>query len=103
MRVCVCVCMCEEQWLLFVSQLEHHIHEFRTSQDRLAEVREKYKQGSSSVNDLARELAQVSHTPSHPTHLHIPHTFTHHTPSHTTHLHTPHTFTLMLLMVTPCR
>ena len=78
--------MCEEQWLLFVSQLEHHIHEFRTSQDRLAEVREKYKQGSSSVNDLARELAQVSHTP-----------------SHTTHLHTPHTFTLMLLMVTPCR
>ena len=51
-------------------QLEHHIHEFRTSQDRLAEVREKYKQGSSSVNDLARELAQVSHTPSHTTHLH---------------------------------
>lgn len=30
------------------------------SQDQLAEVRERYKQGSSSVNDLARELAQVS-------------------------------------------
>ena len=44
----------------FPLQLEHHIHEFRTSQDRLAEVREKYKQGSSSVNDLARELAQVT-------------------------------------------
>jgi len=41
-------------------QLEHHIHEFRMSQDQLAEVRERYKQGSSSVNDLARELAQVS-------------------------------------------
>lgn len=53
---------------VFPLQLEHHIHEFRTSQDRLAEVREKYKQGSSSVNDLARELAQVSHTPSHPPH-----------------------------------
>lgn len=40
-------------------QLESSIAEFRTSQDRLAEIRERYKNGSSSVNDLARELAQV--------------------------------------------
>ena len=45
--VCVCV------------QLEHLIVEFRGRQDRLAEVRESYKQGGTGVNDLARELAQV--------------------------------------------
>lgn len=32
---------------------------FRTAQNELAEAREKYKEGSSSVNELARELAQV--------------------------------------------
>lgn len=41
-------------------KLEHHIQEFRSSQDRLAEVRDKYKEGSTGVNDLTRELAQVS-------------------------------------------
>ena len=41
-------------------KLEHHIQEFRSAQDRLAEVRDKYKEGSTGVNDLTRELAQVS-------------------------------------------
>ena len=42
--------------------MEHHIQEFRTAQDRLAEVRDKYKDGSTGVNDLTRELAQVCGT-----------------------------------------
>jgi estrogen-related receptor beta like 1 len=41
-------------------QLESSISDFRSAQDALAEVRERYKNGSSSVNDLARELAQVT-------------------------------------------
>lgn len=41
-------------------QLEHHIQEFRKCQDVLAEVKEKYSQGSGGVTTLARELAQVS-------------------------------------------
>ncbi|CAI8051186.1 Intraflagellar transport protein 57 homolog, partial [Geodia barretti] len=41
------------------NQLESSIAEFRTSQDGLAEIRERYRNSSSSVNDLARELAQV--------------------------------------------
>ena len=43
-------------------QLEGPIQEFRTFQDRLSEVREKHKTASTSVNDLARELAQVRPT-----------------------------------------
>lgn len=43
-----------------VSQLDHHIQEFRTAQDQLAEVKDKYSQGSGGVTSLARELAQVS-------------------------------------------
>ncbi|CAI8051185.1 Intraflagellar transport protein 57 homolog [Geodia barretti] len=42
------------------NQLESSIAEFRTSQDGLAEIRERYRNSSSSVNDLARELAQVT-------------------------------------------
>ena len=45
--------------LPYTNQLESSIGEFRTAQDNLAEVRERYKNGSSSVNELARELAQV--------------------------------------------
>lgn len=41
-------------------QLESSVDDFRAVQDSLAEVRERYKNGSSSVNDLARELAQAS-------------------------------------------
>ena len=40
-------------------QLDHRIVAFRTAQDQLAEVRGKHKEGSSSVNDMARALAQV--------------------------------------------
>ena len=46
--------------LLLLMKLEHHIQEFRSCQDRLAEVRDKYKEGSTGVNDLTRELAQVN-------------------------------------------
>ena len=41
-------------------QLEQYIHEFRQSQDQLAEVKEKYSQGSGGVTSLARELAQIT-------------------------------------------
>ena len=41
-------------------QLEHHIQEFRKCQNRLAEVKEKYSQGSGGVTNLARELAQIT-------------------------------------------
>lgn len=41
-------------------QLEHHIQDFRKSQDELAVVKEKYTQGSGGVTNLARELAQIS-------------------------------------------
>ena len=47
-------------FFLLLMKLEHHIQEFRSCQDRLAEVRDKYKEGSTGVNDLTRELAQVS-------------------------------------------
>lgn len=41
-------------------QLEGQVQTFRTTQDQLAQVREKFKQGSTSVNDLAQELNQIS-------------------------------------------
>lgn len=43
-------------------QLGGPVQEFRSCQDRLSEVREKYKSAGTSVNDLARELAQVLKT-----------------------------------------
>lgn len=46
--------------LLVIWQLENHIQEFRKCQDVLAEVKEKYSQGSGGVTTLARELAHVS-------------------------------------------
>jgi estrogen-related receptor beta like 1 len=42
------------------SQLEHQIEEYRASQNRLAEEREHYKQGSSSVNELTLQLQQIT-------------------------------------------
>ena len=47
-------------FFFLLMKLEHHIQEFRSCQDRLAEVRDKYKEGSTGVNDLTRELAQVN-------------------------------------------
>ena len=43
-----------------VTQLEHLIQDFRTSQDKLAEVKERNRGAGSSVTELARELAQVT-------------------------------------------
>lgn len=40
--------------------MEHHVQDFRRSQDHLAEVKEKYSQGSGGVTSLSRELAQIS-------------------------------------------
>ncbi len=40
--------------------MEHHIQDFRRVQDQLAEVKEKYSQGSGGVTSLARELANIS-------------------------------------------
>ena len=42
------------------NQLEHLIQDFRTSQDKLAEVKERNRGAGSSVTELARELAQVT-------------------------------------------
>ncbi|XP_065888739.1 intraflagellar transport protein 57 homolog [Dysidea avara] len=42
------------------SQLEHQITEYRLTQNKLAAAKERYQQGSSSVNDLSRELAQLT-------------------------------------------
>eukprot|EP00731_Ephydatia_muelleri_P030340 Em0021g863a len=42
------------------NQLEHLIQDFRTSQDKLAEVKERHRGAGSSVTELARELAQVT-------------------------------------------
>lgn len=42
-----------------VGQLEHHITEYRLAQDKLAAAKVRYQQGSGSVNDLSKELAQV--------------------------------------------
>ncbi len=49
-------------WCDVCVQLEGPVQTFRSSQDRLSEIREKYKTASTSVNELARELAQVSIT-----------------------------------------
>ena len=43
-----------------ISQLDHHIQDFRRAQDELAQVKEKYSQGSGGVTGLARELANIS-------------------------------------------
>ena len=43
----------------FTKQLDRQVELFRTAQNELAEARERYKEGSSTVNELARELAQV--------------------------------------------
>ena len=40
-------------------QLEGQVHTFRTTNDELAQVREKYKQSSGSVNELVQQLNQV--------------------------------------------
>jgi len=50
-------------------QLEHQITEYRLAQNKLAAARERYQQGSSSVNDLSRELAQVRTTIAFSNHL----------------------------------
>ncbi|CAD5111160.1 DgyrCDS496 [Dimorphilus gyrociliatus] len=41
------------------NQLEHLLVEFRTMQDRLAETKEKYRQGSGGVTERSRILAEV--------------------------------------------
>lgn len=56
--VWVCVYVCVHTYVCL--QLDLHIQDFRKSQDHLAEVKEKYTQGSGGVTSLARELAQVS-------------------------------------------
>ncbi len=40
-------------------QLEGQVHTFRITNDELAQVREKYKQSSGSVNELVQQLNQV--------------------------------------------
>lgn len=42
------------------NQLEHHLTEFRTMQDRLAETKERYKQGSTGVTERTRQLAEIT-------------------------------------------
>ena len=41
-------------------QLEGHIEEYRNLQNKLAEVQQRYKSSSGSVNDLTRDLAQIT-------------------------------------------
>ena len=41
-------------------QLEHHLQEYRSMQDQLAETRERYRQGSGGVTERTRSLAEVS-------------------------------------------
>ena len=43
----------------FHQQLDRQVELFRTAQNELAEARERYKEGSTTINELARELAQV--------------------------------------------
>lgn len=42
------------------SQLEHHLHEFRSMQDQLAETKERYRQASGGVTDRTKTLAEIS-------------------------------------------
>ena len=42
------------------NQLEHHLNEFRTMQDQLAETKERYRQASGGVTDRSRTLAEVN-------------------------------------------
>ena len=41
-------------------QLEGQIEEYRNLQDKLAEVQQRYKNSSGSVNDLTRDLSQIT-------------------------------------------
>lgn len=41
-------------------QLETQIEEYRNLQDKLAEVQQRYKNSSGSVNDFTRDLAQIT-------------------------------------------
>lgn len=42
------------------TQLESILSQFRSAQDRLAEVKEKYKEGSGGVTERSRVLAQIT-------------------------------------------
>ena len=42
------------------NQLEHLLNEFRSSQDQLAETKERYRQGSGGVTERARKLQEVN-------------------------------------------
>lgn len=41
------------------NQLEHHLVEFRSMQDQLAETKERYRQASGGVTERTRKLAEV--------------------------------------------
>ena len=55
----LCRCLLADN-VCHLVQLEHLIQDFRTSQDKLAEVKERHKGAGSSVTELSRELAQVT-------------------------------------------
>nr|XP_002121351.1 intraflagellar transport protein 57 homolog [Ciona intestinalis] len=42
------------------NQLEHHVQEYRSAQDKLAHAKEKYKQGSGGVTEHSRTLADLT-------------------------------------------
>uniref|UniRef100_H2YS58 Intraflagellar transport protein 57 homolog n=1 Tax=Ciona savignyi TaxID=51511 RepID=H2YS58_CIOSA len=42
------------------NQLEHNVQEYRSAQDKLAQTKEKYKQGSTGVTEHSRTLADLT-------------------------------------------
>ncbi|XP_067040512.1 intraflagellar transport protein 57 homolog [Acropora muricata] len=42
------------------TNLEHLLQEFRSLQDTLAEIKERYRQGSGGVTELTKTLAQIT-------------------------------------------